>query len=165
MYLENAFAHPYIHALIPPTHHTHIPHTPHAHTIQVIGSLIAFFIRYGLIKFLSEAQGLYEALHWIFFLALLTLGAHVQRGLLYLVCVSVCVCLSPLILSLQGPSRLISDTNGSSATRARKVMWRFCGVREYGVKTGDKATCLHRPQPIQAQWNIFYDGEARVLER
>jgi len=65
------------------------------------------------------------------------LGAHAQRGLLYLVCVSVCVCvcvcvclcvcvsvcLSPLILSLQGPSRLISDTNGSSATRAQKIMW------------------------------------------
>ena len=70
---------------------------------------------------------------------LLTLGAHAQRELLYLVCVSVCVCvcvsvcLSPLILALQGPSRLISDTNGSSATRARKFMWRFClngGVRE-----------------------------------
>ena len=43
-------------------------------------------------------------------------------------CLSVClsVCLSPLILDLQGPSWLISDTNGSSATGARKVMWRFC---------------------------------------
>jgi len=41
-------------------------------------------------------------------------------------CVCVCVCLSPLILALQGPSRLISDTNSSGATRARKVMWRFC---------------------------------------
>ena len=30
----------------------------------------------------------------------------------------VCVCVSPLILSLQGPSQLISDTNGASATRA-----------------------------------------------
>ena len=40
--------------------------------------------------------------------------------------VSLCVCVSPLILALQGPSRLISDTNGSSATRARKVTWRFC---------------------------------------
>ena len=56
-------------------------------------------------------------------LELLTLGKHAQRGLLYLVCVSVCVCvclcvcLSPLILALQGPSRLISDTNGS------KIMW------------------------------------------
>jgi len=59
----------------------------------------------------------------------LTLGAHAQRGLLYLVCVSV----STLIFALQGPSRLISDTNGSSATRARKSTWRFClngGVRE-----------------------------------
>ena len=35
-------------------------------------------------------------------------------------------------------------------------MWRFCsndGVREIGIKTGDKATYLHGP-PIQAQWNI-----------
>jgi len=52
-----------------------------------------------------------------------------------LVCLCVClsVCLSPVILALQGPSRLISDTKGSSATRARKVMLRFClngGVRE-----------------------------------
>ena len=64
-------------------------------------------------------------------LPIFNLGAHAQRGLLYLVCVS--VCLSPLILALQGPSRLISDTNDSSATRARKDMWRFClngGVRE-----------------------------------
>ena len=48
-------------------------------------------------------------------------------------CVCVCFCLSPLILALQGPSRLISNTNGSGATRARKLMWRFClngGVRE-----------------------------------
>ena len=64
---------------------------------------------------------------------LLTLGAHAQRGLLYLVCVSVClsvcvcvcVCLSPLILALQAPNRLMSDTNGSSATSARKIMWCF----------------------------------------
>jgi len=54
-------------------------------------------------------------------------------GLCVCVCVCLCVCLSPLILALQGPSRLVSDTNGSSATRARKNMWRFClngGVRE-----------------------------------
>jgi len=80
---------------------------------------------------------------------LLTLGAHARVTVLgcvsmcvsvcvcvcVCVCVSVClcVCLSPLILALQGPSRLISNTNGSSATRARKVMWRFClnsGVRQ-----------------------------------
>ena len=41
------------------------------------------------------------------------------------VCVCVCVCLSPLILALQAPNRLKSDTNGSSATSARKIMWRF----------------------------------------
>ena len=53
--------------------------------------------------------------------------AHAQRGLQYLVCVPVClrVCLSPLILALQAPNRLISDTNGSSATNTRKLMWRF----------------------------------------
>jgi len=54
-------------------------------------------------------------------------------GLCVCVCVCVSVCLPPLILSQQEPSRLISDTNGSSATRARKIMWRFClnsGVRE-----------------------------------
>ena len=41
------------------------------------------------------------------------------------VCLCVCVCLSPLILALQAPNRLMSDTNGSSATSARKIMWRF----------------------------------------
>ena len=63
----------------------------------------------------------------------LTLSADAQQGLLYLACVCVSVCLSPHILSLQGLSWLISDTNSSSATRARKVMWWFClngGVRE-----------------------------------
>ena len=39
--------------------------------------------------------------------------------------VCVCVCLSPLILTLQAPNRFMSDTNGSSATNARKIMWRF----------------------------------------
>ena len=37
-----------------------------------------------------------------------------------------CVCLSPLILALQAPNRLMSNTNGSSAISARKIMWRFC---------------------------------------
>ena len=41
------------------------------------------------------------------------------------VCVCVCVCLSPLVLSLQAPNRLMSNTNGSSATSARKIMWRL----------------------------------------
>ena len=41
------------------------------------------------------------------------------------VCVCVCVCLSPLILALQAPNRLMSDTNGSSTTSAKKIMWRF----------------------------------------
>ena len=49
------------------------------------------------------------------------LGAHAQRGLQYLVCVSVCllsVCLSTTILALQATRRLMSDTNSFSATRA-----------------------------------------------
>ena len=60
---------------------------------------------------------------------LLTLGAHAQRGLRYLVCpsvcVCVCVCLSTLTLDLQATRRLTSGTNGISATRARKIMWRI----------------------------------------
>ena len=48
---------------------------------------------------------------------LLTLGAHVQRGLRYLVCPSVCVC---VCLDLQATRRFTSSTNGISATRARK---------------------------------------------
>ena len=41
---------------------------------------------------------------------------------------SVClfVCLSTTILGLQATGRLMSDTNIFSATRARKLMWRFC---------------------------------------
>jgi len=106
-----------------------------------------------------------------FYSAWLTLGMHVQRGLLYLVCVSVCVCvcLSPLILALQGPSRLISNTNGSSTTRARKVMWRFClngGVQEiWRSRTGDKS---HLPPWTADSGSVehwqFYDGEVWVLK-
>ena len=33
--------------------------------------------------------------------------------------------LSPLILALKAPNRLMNDNNGSSATSARKIMWRF----------------------------------------
>ena len=40
-------------------------------------------------------------------------------------CVCVSVCVSPLILALQAANRLMSNTNGSSTTSARKIMWRF----------------------------------------
>ena len=52
-------------------------------------------------------------------LSLLILGMHAQRGLQYLVCVSVClsVCLFRLV-GLQATGRLMSDTNSFSATRA-----------------------------------------------
>ena len=36
-----------------------------------------------------------------------------------------CVCLSPLILALQAPNRLMSNNNGSSTTSTRKIMWQF----------------------------------------
>ena len=36
------------------------------------------------------------------------------------------VCLSTTILGLQATRRLMSDTNIFSATRARKINWRFC---------------------------------------
>ena len=42
------------------------------------------------------------------------------------VCVCVSVCLSTTILALQATRRLMSDTNSFSATRARKLMWKFC---------------------------------------
>ena len=40
--------------------------------------------------------------------------------------VVLCVCVSTTILGLQATRRLMSDTNSFSATRARKIMWRFC---------------------------------------
>ena len=51
------------------------------------------------------------------------------------VCLSVClfVCLSMTILALQATRRLMSDTNSFSATRARKVMWRFRFIGLYKV--------------------------------
>ena len=55
---------------------------------------------------------------------LLTLGARMRsEGSVLGLCVvcRLCVCLSPLILALQAPNRL----NGSSATSARKLIWRF----------------------------------------
>ena len=42
------------------------------------------------------------------------------------VCVSVCVCVSTTILGPRATMRLMSDTNRFSATRAGKIMWRFC---------------------------------------
>ena len=59
------------------------------------------------------------------FLKSLTPGAHYNSRS---VCLSVClfVCLSATILALQATRRLMSDTNSFSATRARKLIWRFC---------------------------------------
>ena len=39
--------------------------------------------------------------------------------------VCVCVCLSTLTLDLQATRRFTSGTNGISATRVRKIMWRI----------------------------------------
>ena len=39
--------------------------------------------------------------------------------------VVLCASLSPLILALQAANRLVSNTNSSGATSARKLMWRF----------------------------------------
>ena len=62
----------------------------------------------------------------------LTLGAHAQQGLLYLVRLSVrlSVCLSvsvsTTILALQATKGHQSDTNSSSATSDPKLKRRFC---------------------------------------
>ena len=83
--------------------------------------------------------------------------------------VCLCVCLSPLILTLQGPSRLISDTNSSSATRARKVVaillkrWRSRDMVLKQVTKSPTSTDATDSGSVE-HWQ-FYDGEARVLER
>ena len=50
-----------------------------------------------------------------------------SRSVCLSVCLFVClsVCLSATILALQATRRLMSDTNSFSATRARKITWRF----------------------------------------
>ena len=66
----------------------------------------------------------------------LTLGAHAQRGVVCLVCLSVCV--SMLILALQATRRPISDTSGVRTTGAWKIKGRFSSndcVRERQIGT------------------------------
>ena len=55
--------------------------------------------------------------------AWLTLGAHAQRGLQYLVCVF--VCLSTAILAVQAMVRPMSNTSGFRTTRVWKLKRRF----------------------------------------
>ena len=52
--------------------------------------------------------------------------ACAARVTVVVLCVCLFVCLSTTILALQATRRLLSDTNSFSATRARKLMWRFC---------------------------------------
>ena len=62
--------------------------------------------------------------------------------------VCVCVCLQagssaiPMAQAQQGLKKLCGDFAKTAA------------FERYGVKTGDKATYLHRLLPIQAQWSI-----------
>ena len=51
--------------------------------------------------------------------------ACAARVTVVVLCVCLSVCLSTTILALQATTRLMSDTNSFSATRARKIMWRF----------------------------------------
>ena len=71
---------------------------------------------------------------WLLGPSLLTVGAHAHAArvtvVVLCVCLSVClsVCLfllSATILVLQATRRLMNDTDSFSATRARKIMWRF----------------------------------------
>ena len=63
------------------------------------------------------------------FSALLTLGAHAQRGLQYLVCHSVClsVCLSVrhAILAVRATKSITKDTIVLSVRFAAILKWRF----------------------------------------
>ena len=51
---------------------------------------------------------------------LLTLGAHAQRGLLYLVCVSVCLCVRSRFLPLDATRSPKLYSNGFGATFASR---------------------------------------------
>ena len=57
--------------------------------------------------------------------SLLTLGAHAQRGLQYLVCVSVCVCVRRTILAPRAITRQTRDTSDFSVTCAAKLKRRL----------------------------------------
>ena len=48
---------------------------------------------------------------------------YTARVTVVVLCVCVSVCLSLLILALQAPNWVMNDTNGSSATSAKKIMW------------------------------------------
>ena len=56
--------------------------------------------------------------------------ACAARVTVVVLCVCLFVCLSVTILALQATRRLMSDTNSYSATRVRKVIWRFCEKRK-----------------------------------
>ena len=71
--------------------------------------------------------------------------ACAARVTVYLVCMSVCVCvcLSPLILALQGPSRLISDTNVELLTVIKCPATRGCGgARPNPAIIGARSSCV-----------------------
>ena len=53
---------------------------------------------------------------------LLTLGTHAQRGLRYLVCVFVCVCVSTLISAQRTSKRMVSNTDDFNVTSARNSL-------------------------------------------
>ena len=75
---------------------------------------------------------------------LLTLGAHAQRGLRYLVypSVCVCVCLSLAIFALEAMKRYRSDTKSISASSALNFFPETTALKSYGVKTSEKANML-----------------------
>ena len=52
--------------------------------------------------------------------------ACAARVTVVVLCVCVSVCVSTTILAPLATRRLMSDTNRFSATRAGKIMWRFC---------------------------------------
>ena len=86
---------------------------------------------------------------------LLTLGAHAQRGLRYLVCLSVCL---TLILELQATKRHANGTLVFSATSARKIMWPIWLKR---LRSGKRHR--HRPGPSFVTQPINYRGAHAYL--
>ena len=88
-------------------------------------------------------------------LLLLTLGAHAQRGLRYLVCPSVCLT-DPL--ELQATKRYAYGTLVFSATTARKIMWPIWLKRPSSGKRN-----RHRPGSSFVTQPINYRGAHAYL--
>ena len=78
---------------------------------------------------------------------------------------SVCLsmCLSPLILALQAPNRLMSNTNGSSATNARRIMWQKV---PFGIEKPALLRIMLRDpthQLLEGEYMAFFESRSDLM--